>query len=253
MTVSNQSDLEGIQRVGRLVAEAHVWLAPQVTAGISTAELDERGAKFLRARGARSAPQFTYGFPGFNLISVNDEIVHGIPGPRVLQPGDLVKLDITAELDGFIADAARTIALPGATPVARELARTARQAFKSAMRVIAPGQPVRLIGRAIERTARRAGFSVLRELTGHGVGRTIHEKPTVPNFDDPRERAVLHEGLVIAVEPLLSSSPAAVVEDRDGWTLRTSNGALAVHYENTVLIRNGKPVILTSTDIDLAA
>jgi len=245
MTVSNQSDLEGMERVGRLVAEAHVWLATQVAPGITTAELDDHGARFLKARGARSAPQFTYGFPGFNLISVNDEIVHGIPGPRRLDPGDVVKLDITAELDGFIADAARTIVLPGAPPVANRLARTARQAFKSAMHVIAPGQPVRLIGRAIERTAHRAGFAVLRELTGHGVGRTIHEHPTVPNFDDPRERAVLHEGLVIAVEPMLSSRPAAVVEDQDGWTLRTSNGALAVHYENTIMIRNGKPVILT--------
>ena len=253
MTISNSGDFTGMQRVGRLVAEAHIWLSTQVTPGITTAELDERGARFLRTRGARSAPQFTYGFPGFNLISVNDEIVHGIPGARVLLPGDVVKLDITAELDGFIADAARTIVLPGAPAVAKGLARCARQAFRSAMHVVAPGAPVRLIGRAIERTARRAGFAVLRELTGHGVGRTIHEKPTVPNFDDPRERATLHEGLVIAVEPMLASSPAGVVEDSDGWTLRTSNGALAVHYENTVTIRNGKPLVLTSTSDLLAA
>ena len=252
MTISNSGDLSGMQRVGRLVAEAHVWLATQVAPGITTGALDERGARFLKARGARSAPQFTYGFPGFNLISVNDQIVHGIPGTRVLQPGDVVKLDITAELDGFIADAARTIVLPGASAIAKNLARCARQAFKSAMHVIAPGAPVRLIGRAIERTAQKSGFSVLRELTGHGVGRTIHEKPTVPNFDDPRERATLHEGLVIAVEPLLSSDPAGVVEDPDGWTLRTSNGALAVHYENTVVVRNGRPLVLTSTS-DLAA
>jgi methionyl aminopeptidase len=246
MTISSRGDLEGMQRVGRLVAEAHAWLATRVVPGMTTALLDDLGARFLKARGARSAPQFTYGFPGFNLISVNDEIVHGIPGPRALQPGDVVKLDITAELDGFIADAARTIVLPGAPPVAKSLARCARQAFKSAMHVIAPGAPVRLIGRSIERTARKAGFSVLRELTGHGVGRTIHEKPTVPNFDDPRERATLQEGMVIAVEPLLSSSPAGVVEDRDGWTLRTSNGALAVHHENTIVVQNGAPVVLTS-------
>ena len=248
MTVSSLSELEGMQRVGRLVAEAHAFLAPKTVPGISTAALDDLGAGFLRARGARSAPQLTYGFPGFNLISVNDEIVHGIPGPRVLQPGDVVKLDITAELDGFIADAARTIVLPGAPDGARELARCARQAFKAAMAEVKPAAPVRNIGRAIERTARRAGFSVLRELTGHGVGRTIHEHPTVPNFDDPRERAVLREGMVLAVEPLLSSAPAHVVEDRDGWTLRTSNGALAVHYENTIVIRNGRPVVLTATE-----
>lgn len=116
MTISNRSDLDGMQRVGRLVGEAHAYLATQVSPGISTAELDERGARFLRARGARSAPQLTYGFPGFNLISINDEIVHGVPGHRRLAPGDLVKIDITAELDGFVADAARTIALPAAPP-----------------------------------------------------------------------------------------------------------------------------------------
>ena len=189
MTISSRGDLEGMARVGRLVAEAHAWLATQVAPGITTGELDARGAKFLEARGARSAPQFTYGFPGFNLISVNDEIVHGIPGARVLVGGDVVKLDITAELDGFIADAARTIVLPGAPPVAKRLARCARQAFRAAMQSVAPSQPVRGIGRAIERTARKSGFAVLRELTGHGVGRTIHESPTVANFDDPRERA----------------------------------------------------------------
>ncbi len=245
MTISNRSDLEGMERVGRLVAEAHAYLATQVVPGISTAELDERGADFLRARGARSAPQLTYGFPGFNLISVNDEIVHGVPGPRRLMASDLVKIDVTAELDGFVADAARTIAMPEAPPIARRLAQCAREAFRAALAVVGPGIPVRRLGRAVERTARRAGFAVLRELAGHGVGRTIHEAPSVPNFDDPNERGTLHEGLVLAIEPMLASRPATVREDADGWTLRTHNGALAAHYENTILIRQGRPVILT--------
>jgi methionyl aminopeptidase len=246
MTIGSRSDLEGMERVGRLVAEAHDYLATQVAPGISTAELDARGAEFLRARGARSAPQITYGFPGFNLISVNDEIVHGIPGPRRLTSIDLVKIDVTAELDGFVADAARTYALPDAPAIARRLAHCARDAFRAALAAVGPGIPLRKLGRAVERTARRAGFAVLRELAGHGVGRTIHEAPSVPNFDDPNEHAVLHEGLVLAVEPMLATRSAKVVEDADGWTLRTNNGALAAHYENTIVIRNGSPVVLTA-------
>lgn len=239
--------MEGMQRVGQLVADAHAYLAAEVKPGLTTAELDELGARFLRARGARSAPQFTYGFPGFNLISVNDEIVHGVPGPRRLAPGDLVKIDVTAELGGFIADAARTIALPGASSIARQLAKCASQAFDAALGVFAPGRPLRSIGRVIERTAERAGFAVLRELAGHGVGRTIHEPPSMPNFDDPSERALVHEGLVLAVEPMIASKRARVVEDPDGWTLRTHNGALAAHYENTIVLREGRPLILTAT------
>jgi methionyl aminopeptidase len=247
MTISSREDLEGMRRVGQLVADAHAYLATQVKAGLTTAELDERGARFLRARGARSAPQFTYGFPGFNLISVNDEIVHGVPGPRRLAPGDLVKIDVTAELGGFIADAARTIALPGATSIARQLAKCARQAFDAALGAFALGRPLRSIGRVIERTAERAGFAVLRELAGHSVGRTIHEPPSMPNFDDPSERAFVHEGLVLAVEPMIATRRARVIEDPDGWTLRTHNGALAAHYENTIVIREGRPLILTAT------
>lgn len=246
MTISNRGDLEGMQRVGRLVAEVHEYLATQVAPGITTAEVDDLGARFLRARGARSAPQLTYGFPGFNLISVNDEIVHGVPGPRRLAAGDLVKIDVTAELDGFIADAARTIALPGASRQARRLATCARQAFLAALGAFTPGTPLRSIGRIIERSAQRAGFAVLRELAGHGVGRTIHEAPSVPNYDDPTERAAVHEGLVLAVEPMIASQPAKVVEDADGWTLRTHNGALAAHYENTIVVRHGRAVILTA-------
>ena len=246
MTISSRGDLEGMQRVGQLVADALAYLAAQVKPGMTTAELDELGERFLRARGARSAPQFTYGFPGFNLISVNDEIVHGIPGQRLLAAGDLVKIDVTAELGGFIADAARTIALPGASSVALRLAKCARQAFDAALGAFAPGRPLRSIGRVIERSVERAGFAVLRELAGHGVGRTIHEPPTMPNFDDPGERATVHEGLVLAVEPMIASERARVVEDPDGWTLRTHNGALAAHYENTIVVRHGRAINLTA-------
>ncbi|MGH7670013.1 MAG: type I methionyl aminopeptidase [Gemmatimonadaceae bacterium] len=246
MTVGSKSELNGMRRVGRLVADAHAHLARQVKVGITTAELDELGAKFIRARGGRSAPQLTYRFPGFNLISVNDQIVHGVPGGRALQRGDLVKLDITVELDGFVADAARTIAMAGAPEVARRLARCARRAFTAAMVEAQDGRPLRGIGRAIEQEVVRDGFVVVRELTGHGVGRTIHESPAVLNYEDPNDRVMLREGMVLAVEPIITERPARTVEERDGWTIRTRNHALSAHYENTILVQQGRPLILTA-------
>jgi methionyl aminopeptidase len=247
MTISSQADLAGMHAVGRLVADALSYLVAEARPGISTGQLDDLGARFLRQRGARSAPQLAYGFPGCTCISVDDEIVHGVPGPRRLRSGNLVKIDVTAELGGFVADAARTVALPPVPSVARRLIRCARRAFRAAMAAARPERPVRVIGRAIEREVRRGGFAVLRELTGHGLGREIHESPTVANFEDPSEQSLLHDGLVAAVEPLIAERAAQVIEDPDGWTLRTHNGALAAHYENTIVIRRGEPLVLTAT------
>lgn len=246
MTISSQSDLAGMRRVGQLVAETLRAMREAVRPGITTAALDDLGAAFARRAGARSAPQLTYGFPGFNCISVGDEIVHGIPGPRVLRPGDVVKLDVTLELDGFIADSAVTVLVPPASSAARRLQRTARAAFNRAMDVARAGARLSEIGRAVEQEVARQGFAVVRELTGHGVGRRIHEEPAVANFHDPRDRTVLRDGLVLAVEPMVTSRAARVVEAPDRWTLRTHNGALAVHHEHTIVIRHGSPLVLTA-------
>lgn len=235
-----------MRRAGKLVARALRKMEAAARPGATTAEVDGAGAAFLRRHGARSAPQFTYGFPGFNLISVNDQIVHGVPGARRLAPGDVVKLDVTAELDGFIADAAVTIVLPPASAAATRLRQCAIDAFERGREAARPGRPVRDIGRAVEREVVRQGFSVVRSLTGHGVGRTIHEPPNVPNFDDPSARTILTEGLVLTIEPLITERPARVVEEKDGWTLRAHNKALAAHYEHTVMITAHGAEILTA-------
>ncbi len=246
MTIGSRADLRGMQAVGRVVADTLAYLSTEVRPGISTGELDELAASHLRRRGARSAPQLAYGFPGFICISVNDEVVHGVPGARRLLASDLVKIDVTAELDGYVADAARSIALPAAPSAARRLTHCARRAFRAGMGSAQAGGALRAIGGAIEHQTERCGFSVLRELSGHGVGRAIHEAPTVLNYEDVREERMLNEGLVLAVEPLISERRAQVVEQSDGWTLRTHNGALAAHYENTVVIQRGRPLILTA-------
>jgi methionyl aminopeptidase len=246
VTISSETDLAGMQRVGQLVARTIAHMRAEMRPGMTTAELDAIGERFARAEGARSAPQLAYDFPGFNCLSVNEEIVHGIPGARVLRAGDVVKLDVTLELDGYMADSAATVAIPPVSLEARTLQRAARVAFNRGLAMARAGRTLREVGRAVEAAARREGAVVVRELTGHGIGRRIHEPPTVPNWADPDVRAVLTEGLVIALEPMLTSVPARVVEEPDGWTLRTHNRVLAVHHEHTIVIRHGAPLVLTA-------
>jgi methionyl aminopeptidase len=245
MTASSEIDLKGLRRVGQLVARTIAHMRAQVRPGITTAELDAVGERFARAAGARSAPQLAYDFPGFNCLSVNEEIVHGVPGARVLREGDVVKLDVTLELDGYMADSAVTVVIPPVSDEARHLQRAARIAFNHGIAVARAGQSLREVGRAVEAAANREGAVVVRELTGHGIGRRIHEPPSVPNWADPAARTVLTEGLVIALEPMLTSVPVRVVEEADGWTLRTHNRVLAVHHEHTIVIRRGAPLVLT--------
>src|SRR2546423_8073268 len=246
MTIRDEIDLAGMRRVGRLVAETLEVMQQAIAVGVTTAAIDRLAERFARSAGARSAPQQVYDFPGFTLISVNDEIVHGVPGPRVIRAGDIVKIDVTLELGGYIADAARTILVPPVSSGARRLQRCARLAFARGLNAARAGHEVRAIGAAIEREVRRAGFAVVRELTGHGVGRTIHESPQVPNYADPNARRILNDGLVIAIEPMVATLPSRPIEDADGWTLRTNTGAMAVHHEQTVIVRSGAAEVLTA-------
>ena len=180
------------------------------------------------------------------LISVNDAVVHGIPDARRLKPGDLVTVDVTAEVGGYIADAAVTVPLPAAGPRARALCRCAEAAFEAALREVRAGRRLAAVGRAVEGEVGRRGFSVIPELFGHGTGRAIHEDPEVFNVYMPGDRRRLHEGLVLAVEPIVCAGSGAIEEDEDGWTVRTADGSLAAHYEHTVVVQQGRPLVLTA-------
>ena len=186
-----------------------------------------------------------YGFPGDVCISINDEVVHGIPGARVLQAGDLVKLDLTGEKDGYHTDSAVSIEVPPSRKQAHELAHCAEKAFQQALPAARAGNHTKDIGRAIEREVRRRGFHVIPELGGHGVGRTIHESPSVPNYADPAARHLLTEGLVITIEPIIAATTGNIVLDPDGWTVRTVDRSLSAHYEHTLVITRGEPILLT--------
>jgi methionyl aminopeptidase len=245
VTIRNESERHGMTAVGRLVGEALRTMAAAVEPGVTTAALDDVGAAFLRAQGAESAPQAIYNFPGFCCISVNDEVVHGVPGPRRLADGDLVKLDVTARLDGYIADAAVTVPVGEVAAGHRALCQAAQAAFDKAMDLVRPGQRVADVGRAIDAEVRGRGFAVVREVAGHGVGRTIHEPPDVLNFFNPHQRDRFETGQVVAIEPIITMSHTRLVEDPDGWTLRTKNGVFAAHYEHTVLVTPAGPELLT--------
>lgn len=246
MSITSEADWRGLREIGRVVRVTLDELEQRTIPGITTGELDRIAARIFAAHGARSAPAFTCGFPRTVLISVNDEIVHGIPGDRRLAAGDIVKLDVTAEKGGYVADAARTVVLEGATERCHRLARCAKEAFDAALAVARAGNPVNLIGRAVERTVRSAGFSVVRSLEGHGVGRSIHEPPNVPNWFNARQTDVLTDGLVITIEPLIAAGRGHVYQDDDGWTIRTSDGSMAAHFEHTLVVTAGEPVLLTA-------
>lgn len=245
MSISSPEELEKLKSCGRTVAQALRTMAAAVCPGMTTAELAGIGSRVLEENGARSSPPLVYGFPGDVCISVNDEVVHGIPGRRVLRPGDLVKLDLTAEKDGYHTDSAVTVQLPPVSSVATRLSHCAERAFRQSLSVARAGNSVREIGRMVEREVRRRGFHVIRELGGHGIGRTIHEEPAVPNFGDPLAHARLTEGMVLTIEPIIAERTGRVTLDADQWTLRMSDGSLSAHYEHTLVITRRAPIVLT--------
>lgn len=246
MSIESDGDWIGLRHVGHIAHLTLDALEQQVRPGITTADLDSVAASVFAQHGARSAPALVYGFPGTVLISINDEVVHGVPGPRRLERGDLVKLDVTVEQGGYVADAARTVLVESGTELAQRLRACAAGAFRAALVVARAGNRVNSIGRAVEEEVRRRGFAVIRSLTGHGVGRTIHESPSVPNYYDPWQQDVLTDGLVLTIEPIISAGSGQVVEGQDGWTVRTRDGSLAAHHEHTVAITRARPIILTA-------
>jgi len=246
MSIDSLSDLKGLRRAGLVVASTLELLKSHVRPGITTAELDAIALEHLRSHGARSAPQLAYDFPAATCISVNEEAVHGIPGPRVLMDGDLVTLDVTVELDGYYADAAVTVPVGTASALGTALCACAEAAFWRGADVARDGIELSRVGFEVEQEVRRRGFRVMRELCGHGIGRAIHERPSVCNFYNPRDRTRLTKGLVIALEPIISAGSDRIRTERDGWTVRSADRSLTAHFEHTIVISSGTPLVLTA-------
>jgi methionyl aminopeptidase len=246
MSITGPEELEALRAAGVVVRRVLEAMKRQAKAGITTGELDAIGAQVIEENGARSAPAMVYKFPGSNCISINEEAVHGIPGDRSLRDGDLLKLDVTVEKNGFMADAAESVAVGAVSEEAERLIACSRRAFERAMLVARAGFRICEIGRAVEREVRRAGFSVIRELGGHGIGRTIHEEPRIPNYADPHAQQILTEGMVITVEPIIAAGSGRTLLAADGWTMKTADRRPSAHYEHTLVIRKGAPMLLTA-------
>jgi methionyl aminopeptidase len=243
MSVDTPEDLVGLRRAGRAVAATLREVARRVRPDITTGELDALAALVLARHGARSAPALVYGFPGAICISVDDEAVHG---PRRLRAGELVKLDVTAELDGYYADAAISVPVGRVPPRVARLAAAAQAALRRGLHAARAGAPLNAIGAAVEDEARRRGCSVLGELTGHGIGRAIHEEPTVPSVFVAGLDTPLREGTVITIEPILGMGGGDVRPGGDGWTVLTADGAPSAHAEHTLVVSAGEPLVLTA-------
>jgi methionyl aminopeptidase len=246
MSIENENDLIALRKIGKIVAQCLQYMGAKLEPGITTLELDQLGQVFLEKHGARSAPQLVYNFPGTTCISVNEEAAHGIPGARIFGAGDLVNIDVSAELGGYFADTGGSFIIPPESNLKSNLCLATKRALEMAMRAAQAGKPLNSIGKAIEKEAHRSNLTVIENLGSHGVGRALHEEPDfIPGYYDPDEKRILRENQVITIEPFLSTGAREVFETGDGWTLATAKRYLTAQYEHTMVITKGKPLIMT--------
>lgn len=246
MTIETHEDVVALQRVGRIVSLVLQRMLDAARPGMTTRELDALGARLLKEHGARSAPQLTYNFPGATCISINEEAAHGIPGDRVIRAGDVLNVDVSAELGGYFADTGGTTVVPPGNAVKTRLCHATRTALAEAVKAARAGRPLNGIGAAIERTAKAYGFRVIENLGSHGVGRALHEEPEmIPGYFDPADQRLLKEGMVITIEPFLSTKSRLAKETSDGWTLAGAPGNLSAQYEHTMIITKAAPIVVT--------
>ncbi|MEP0709561.1 MAG: type I methionyl aminopeptidase [Parvibaculum sp.] len=246
MTVTTEEELEGLKAIGRIVAQVLAAMSAAAEPGMTTRELDDMGRKLLEKEGARSAPEISYKFPGATCISVNEEIAHGIPGERVIRAGDLVNIDVSAEKGGFFGDTGASFTVPPVKPELARLCRDGKRAMWEGIRAVKSGGRLNAIGECIERFADKGGYTLIRNLSSHGVGRSLHEEPEgISTWADPSDRRVIKEGQVFTIEPFLSMGGDFAAESGDGWTLLADPSAPTVQYEHSLVATKNGPVILT--------
>lgn len=247
MSITKESELLGLQKVSEAVANTLKAMQEYAKPGMSTKELDNYGAKILSSFGARSAPYMTYGFPGCTCISVNNEFCHGIPSrSRILKEGDLVNIDVSAELKGFWSDNGSSFVLAEDIHQHRKLVEASRQILYKAIQSIKGGVRISDVGHLIETEAKKRGYKVIRNLTGHGIGRSLHEEPgEIANYRDRFNRARFKKNSVVAVETFISTTSSYAKTLRDGWTMVGNNGGFMAQHEHTIVVTDQAPIILT--------
>ena len=248
ITIKSAQDIERMKAAGKVVEDTLKLLESSVQVGITTAELDRIAEAFIRSQGAYPTFLIYNGYPKAICISVNEQVVHGIPGKRKLRDGDIVSCDVGATLNGFVGDAARTFLVGDVAQETQDLVRVTRECFFEGLKFCRVGYRISDISKAIQKHAESHGYGVVRELVGHGVGRVLHEDPEVPNFYSPRARQRLEAGMTIAIEPMINLGTAKVWQLEDGWTVVSQDGKPSAHYENSVAITDGDPILLTCSE-----
>jgi methionyl aminopeptidase len=239
------AEIDKMARAGDILVRCMDLLAGKVRPGVTTADLDLAAEKFIRSQGATPAFKGYRGFPGSICSSPNDMVVHGIPGRFRLSPGDVLSIDIGVIYDGWVADAARTFAVGDVSPVAEKLLQVTQESLFKAVEQCVPGNRLGDVGHAIQQHVEAGGFSIVRSLVGHGIGRSMHEEPQVPNLGPPGKRELLEEGMVLAVEPMTTAGRHQVRLGDDGWAIYSQDGSLTAHFEFTIAITAEGPRILT--------
>ena len=245
MIVRNQKDLNGLMRIGQICGHTLQQMLSQVQPGITTRELDRIGAAYLKQHSAISAPIKTYNYPGWTCISINEEVAHGIPSNRVVKAGDVVNSDVSATLEGFWADTGASMLVPPIRPHYKRLMDRTIEALYAGIRKATSGNHVGDISRAIESIARHERYSIIRELTGHGVGHALHEEPTLPNFFRRDMNELLLDGWVFTIEPFFNLGRGKIKEAKDGWTLYTVDRSITAQFEHTVVVQDKEPILVT--------
>lgn len=246
MTIDSENDVIGLKAIGTIVANTLQHMANAVEVGMTTKELDDIGRQYLESHGARSAPELTYDYPGATCISINECVAHGIPNDTRIAKGDMVNIDVSAELNGYFGDTGASFLVPPSLPEQIAVCHATKKARNKAIRALRPGLPLNAIGKSIEKTARQYDMHIIRNLGSHGVGRALHEEPgCILSYYDKREKRMLHDGLVITIEPFLSTGADMVTEGKDGWSLMTPKGVFTAQYEHTVIITQKGPIITT--------
>lgn len=246
MIITTSEELEAFKKIGRIVAEIREEMKAATKPGVTTRELDEIAGRMFEEVGAISGPKGEYDFPGFTCISVNHEVAHGIPGDKVIQEGDLVNIDVSGSLDGYFADTGISFVVGEGYEDKEKLCAVAKSAFERAMTKVKAGSKLNQIGKAVEREARDNDLTVIMNLTGHGLGRSLHEAPDhILNYYDAWDTTIMKEGMVLAVEPFISAKAEHIVESGDGWTFITPDKSLVAQIEHSIVVTKDKPIILT--------
>lgn len=249
ITLKSSHEIDLMRRAGKITAAARALAGEMVRPGVTTQEINSEVERFIRKEGA--VPSFLHyqGYPASVCISVNDEVIHGIPGKRVLQEGDIVSVDVGAYIGGFHGDCAATFACGGISSEAQDLINVTRESFFQGIAQAKEGNRIGDISAAVQAYVEARGYSIVREYVGHGVGAQMHESPEIPNYGISGRGPRILRGMTLAIEPMVNAGGAGVYQMSDGWTVRTADGKYAAHYENTILITDGEPEILTAPAI----